>query len=188
MRSWISQFTSARSLLLSEQLLQLHRLAHVALDLQLSGHVGRGRVLLALGDLHERLGRCRDSGVGIAAVLGDGYVAVVDVNVPRARAVDLEPVAARHPGRLDRVDPRLQRLEELSRALGHAREVTAFALSGATESTRHFRRPPRAPGADARAATEAAPRARDRRPAPLPRRTSPSAGRSSLRARQARPR
>ena len=42
--------------------------------------------------------------VGVAAVLGDGHLAVVDVDVPRAGAVDVEPVARVHPGGLGRVD------------------------------------------------------------------------------------
>src|SRR5262249_37857958 len=43
-----------------EEFLQLHRRAHVALDLELSGHVRGGRVLLALRELLERLGRRGD--------------------------------------------------------------------------------------------------------------------------------
>src|SRR5258708_34951815 len=44
----------------SEDLLELHGRAHVALDLELARHVGRRGVLLARDDLLERLARGRD--------------------------------------------------------------------------------------------------------------------------------
>src|SRR6266702_6783075 len=49
--TWSSTPTILRRL---EQLLELHGGAHVALDLQLARHVGRRRVLLAVGNLRER--------------------------------------------------------------------------------------------------------------------------------------
>ena len=47
-----------------EQLLQLQGCAHVAFDLELPGHVGGGRILLAGDDLARRLARGRDRRVG----------------------------------------------------------------------------------------------------------------------------
>src|SRR5919201_440622 len=88
---------TARSRIPSEELLKLHRLAHVTLHLELARHVRRGRVLLAVGDPHERLARGRDRGVGVA----------------------LEAVGRRQPTRLGRIDPRLKGFEELPRAFGH---------------------------------------------------------------------
>src|SRR5689334_3335553 len=98
-----------------EELLELHRLAHVALHLQLPGHVRGGRVLLAVRDFPERLGSGRDRAVGVAVALGDRHLAVVDVHDPCARAVDVELVARRHPLRLRLVDAGRERLEELPR-------------------------------------------------------------------------
>src|SRR5919201_760251 len=93
----------------SEQLLELHRLAHVALDLELAGHVRGGRVLLALRDLHERLARGGDGGVGLVAVLADADVAVVHVDGPGACPVDLESIGGGEPTGFRRIDARLQR-------------------------------------------------------------------------------
>src|SRR5690349_7369448 len=76
--------------LLLEQLLELHRRAHVALDLELAGHVGARRVLLARHDLLERLLGRRDHSVRVAPTLGHGDLAVVDVDLPLAGAVDVE--------------------------------------------------------------------------------------------------
>src|SRR6184192_339592 len=105
-----------------EELLELHGLAHVALDLQLPRHVGGGRVLLAAGDLHERLRGRRDRAVGVAAVLADGDLAVVHVDRPDAGAVDLEQVGRGQAGGLGRVDSCLERLEEFAGAV-HARRA-----------------------------------------------------------------
>src|SRR5919108_1372661 len=110
---------TARSLIPSEELLKLHRLAHVTLHLELARHVRRGRVLLAVGDPHERLARGRDRGVGVAAVLADADSPVVNVKGPGAGAVDLEAVGRRQPTRLGQIDPRLKGFEELPRAFGH---------------------------------------------------------------------
>src|ERR671931_110217 len=114
--------TTASKRIKLEELLELHRLAHVAFHLELAGHVGGGRVLLAAGDLHESLRRGGDRAIGVAAVLADGDLAVVDVDGPGAGAVDLEAVGRGHAGRLGRVDSRLQRLEELARALHRGRD------------------------------------------------------------------
>src|SRR5262245_24672493 len=47
-----------------EELLELHRGAHIALELQLAGHIGARRVLLASDDLLEDLLRSADRAVG----------------------------------------------------------------------------------------------------------------------------
>src|SRR6476659_9372401 len=60
----------------SEDLLELHRRAHVALDLELAGHVRGGRVLLARDDLLERLDRGGDRAVAAGVALVDGDAAV----------------------------------------------------------------------------------------------------------------
>src|SRR5947209_2265655 len=73
-----------------EEFLQLHRGAHVALDLQLAGHVGARRVLLAADDLLERLLGGGDHRVGLLAALRHAHAAVVDADRPLARAVDVE--------------------------------------------------------------------------------------------------
>src|SRR3954466_9329488 len=88
--------SSWRSDLGSEQLLQLHRSTHVALDLQLPGHVGARRVLLAGNDLLEGFLGGLDGGVGVAAALADADLAVVDVDLPLAGPVDVEHVRVRH--------------------------------------------------------------------------------------------
>src|SRR5919197_59170 len=104
--------TTASKRIKLEELLELHRLAHVAFHLELAGHVGGGRVLLAAGDLHESLRRGGDRGNGVAAVLADGDLAVVD----------LEAVGGGQAAGLRGVHPCLEALEELSRALDHAAE------------------------------------------------------------------
>src|SRR5206468_3928779 len=92
---------------------------HVALDLELAGHVGGRRVLLAAHDLLERLLRRRDRAVRAVAALRDGDRAVVDVDLPRARAFDLEHVRVAHARRLRRIDPLLEPVEELPDAVSH---------------------------------------------------------------------
>src|SRR5712691_1069218 len=102
-----------------EELLELHGRPHVALDLQLAGHVGRRRILLAARDLRERLLGGRDRGVGAARVaLGHLHGPVVDGDRPLL-PVDVEQVRIRHPGRLRLVDPGLETPEELPRACRH---------------------------------------------------------------------
>src|SRR5919197_4095228 len=114
--------TTASKRIKLEELLELHRLAHVAFHLELAGHVGGGRVLLAAGDLHESLRRGGDRAIGVAAVLADGDLAVVDVDGPGACTVDLEAVGGGQAACLRGVHPCLEALEELSRALDHAAE------------------------------------------------------------------
>src|SRR6266508_3498139 len=101
-----------------KEFLQLHRGAHVALDLQLAGHVGAGRVLLAAGDLLEGLLGRRDGHVRVFGVLCHGDVAVLDVDLPRARTLDVEQVRVVHTGRLRRVDAALETVEKLPRTHG----------------------------------------------------------------------
>src|SRR6266540_4174317 len=88
-----------------EELLELHRRADVALDLQLAGHVRGRRVLLAAADLLERLGRRRDRHVGVAAALVDRQLPVADVDEPLALALDVEEVRVVDAGELRLVDP-----------------------------------------------------------------------------------
>src|SRR5205085_10834879 len=93
---------------------------HVALDLELSGHVGACRVELAGDDALEALRGARDRGVGAGGgAFGDADAAVVDRDRPLPGAVDVEGVGVRHPGGAGRVDPALQALEELAHAFGH---------------------------------------------------------------------
>src|SRR5436305_2002783 len=115
----------------SEQLLELHRSAHVALDLQLAGHVGAGRILLAARDLLERLLRGRDHGVRILAAFGDAHLAVVDVYLPFARSVDVEQERVGHTGCLLGIDAALEGVEELLR--GHARQPSDGRATGRAE-------------------------------------------------------
>src|SRR5579872_1205136 len=112
-----------------EELLELHRRAHVALDLQLAGHVGARRVLVAGDDLLEGLLGGGDGDVGVPATFGDGDGAVVDVHLPRARAFDLEDVGIGHPCRLRRIRTRREGREEVLHALSHAREGIYSASS-----------------------------------------------------------
>src|SRR5437660_107744 len=101
-----------------KELLQLHCRAHVAFDLQLSGHVGAGCVLLAAGDLLERLLGRRDRDVGIFCAFRHGDVAVLHVDLPRAGALDVEQVRVVHPGGPGGVDAGLERVEKLLCAHG----------------------------------------------------------------------
>jgi predicted GNAT family acetyltransferase len=103
----------------SEELLQLHRRAHVALDLDLAGHVGARRVLLPGDDLLEGLPGRADRHVGVAAALGHAHRAVLDVHLPQAGPLDVEHVRVGHPGGLRRVGAAREGREELLHALGH---------------------------------------------------------------------
>src|SRR3954447_15774895 len=98
---------------LSEELLELHGRAHVALALQLARHVGRRRVLLARHDLLEGLARRGDRCVCLPCTRLDVDRAVTDVDVPLALAVDVEHVRVAHPGELGRVSTRLEAVEEV---------------------------------------------------------------------------
>ncbi len=102
-----------------EELLQLHRRAHVALDLELPGHVGGGRVLLAVDDRHHRLLGGRDRRVGLAAAVGHLDLAVLDLDEPLAGTLDVEQVRVVHPGRLLGIGAGRQAVEELLHVLSH---------------------------------------------------------------------
>src|SRR5919201_1712669 len=83
-----------------EELLELHRRAHVALDLELAGHVGARRIQLARDDSLEVLLGARDRAIGVGrGALGDADAAVVDGDRPPACAVDVEDVGVGHPHR-----------------------------------------------------------------------------------------
>src|SRR5262249_14353297 len=102
-----------------EEILELHRGADVAADLELAGHVRRERVLLAVADALEGLLGRRDRAIASVVALVDHELSVVDLHRPRARSVDREDV-----GRVDAFDPAPvgalgQRLEEFLRALAH---------------------------------------------------------------------
>src|SRR5258708_35821938 len=75
-----------------EELLQLHRGAHISLDLELAGHVRGGGIEVACHDLLEVLVRGRDRAVGVAASFADADGAVVAGNEPLPRTFDVEAV------------------------------------------------------------------------------------------------
>jgi hypothetical protein len=102
-----------------EKFLQLHCGAHVSLDLQLSRHVRRGRVLLALHDLLECVRGRGDRAVAARVALVDGDAPVRHLHRPGARALDVEDVRVVHAGRLGRVDPGGQAGEEIVDRVGH---------------------------------------------------------------------
>src|SRR5262249_53984648 len=77
-----------------------------------------GCVLFALDDLLERLLRCSDRHVGGLLPLCHLDVAVLDVDLPLARTVDVEQVRVVHARRLRRVDARLETVEKLLRVHG----------------------------------------------------------------------
>src|SRR6478752_4852255 len=58
--------------------------------LELPGHVGARGIDVARDDLLERLLRGGDHDVGISPALGDRHLAVVDVDLPFARTLDVE--------------------------------------------------------------------------------------------------
>src|SRR2546421_9328496 len=137
-----------------EELLELHRRAHVALDLELAGHVGARRVQLARDDPLEVLLRARDRAVRVGRdALGDFDLAVVDRDGPLAGAADVEDVGVRHPRGAGPVHPALEALEQLAHALGHGGSL-AQGTTGSTCS----RRPARdeGSGSTSRAATTGA--------------------------------
>src|SRR5207302_8844060 len=66
------------------------------------------------------LPRRRDRHVGVtAAALADGDRAVVDVDLPLSRALDVEDVGVRHPGRFRRIGPGRKAREEVLNGVGH---------------------------------------------------------------------
>src|SRR5204863_8042401 len=141
-----------------EKLLELHGVAHVALDAQLPGHeCGRG-VLLAVDDPQESVLGRGDRRVGLAVAFGDARPAVLDADDPLAGPVDVEQISRVQAVGLRRArGPCLERLEELANVLGrHAATLT----QGATGSTRS-RREGRVDGSSAvrTSATAAAPAA-----------------------------
>jgi hypothetical protein len=97
-----------------EELLELHRGAHVTLDLELAGHVRGRRVLLTRGDRAEGLLGRTDLDVRVSPALGHFDGAVGDVHLPDARAFDVEDIRVVHPGRLGRIDPGREGVEELA--------------------------------------------------------------------------
>ena len=115
-----------------KELLELHRGAHVALDLELAGHVGARRVLLAGDDLLEGLLGGLDRRVGVAAALGDRDLAVVDVDLPLAGAVDVEDVRVASCPRSSSVGPRLEVLEELLDGVGHLELLVGIGIRTAS--------------------------------------------------------
>src|SRR6476620_3735679 len=124
----------------SEELLQLHRSAHVPFDLELPGHVGAGCVLLAAGDLLERLLGGRDRDVAVVRAFG-----------PLDAAVDVEHVRVVHACGLGRIHAALETFEELPGAHGEnptsagssrsrlraggSMNASALATSGAAAAT-----------------------------------------------------
>src|SRR6266566_9637171 len=123
----------------SEDLLELHRGAHVALDLQLARHVGGRRVLLAADDLRERLPAGADRGVGVTRARRDGDRAVADVDMPVALALDLEEVRVAHACELRRVGAVGKGVEEL--ACSHGSGLLLSDLVGGLQ--RYLSRPAR---------------------------------------------
>src|SRR3954452_6683755 len=94
---------------LLEQLLQLHRGAHVALDLQLPGHERRHGIELAADELLEVVLADRDRRGRVRGALRDlDARGVLDVDLPRARARHVEEVVGVDALRLVGVDPLLQ--------------------------------------------------------------------------------
>src|SRR5262245_24290782 len=98
----------------SEELLELHRGAHVAVDLELPGHVGGRGILLTARDRLERLLGGVDRHVAVGGALRDLDGSVGQGPLPRAVARDLEDVRVVHAGGVGRVDTRLEGLEELA--------------------------------------------------------------------------
>src|SRR5690349_3995158 len=135
----------------SEELLQLHRSAHVPFDLELPGHVGAGCVLLAAGDLLERLLGGRDRDVAVVRAFGHLDAAVLYVDLPLAGAVDVEHVRVVHACGLGRIHAALETFEELPGAHGEnptsagssrsrlraggSMNASALATSGAAAAT-----------------------------------------------------
>src|SRR5215211_1151612 len=116
----------------SKKLLKLESGAHVALDLELAGHVGRGGVQLALRDPLERLRVRHDRGVCVLGPLGHRDRSVGDAHRPLTGAVDVENVGVRHAGRLHGVDPGLEAVEECAHAV--RRHVRGTLHHGVTSS------------------------------------------------------
>src|SRR5207237_10625624 len=96
--------SASRLSLTGKELLELHGRPHVALELELAGHVGARRVLLARDDLLEDLLGGTDRAVGaiVHAVL-DRDLALGDLHRPLSRALDVEGVRVVHARRLARV-------------------------------------------------------------------------------------
>src|SRR4029079_1064917 len=103
-----------------EELLELHGRTHVALELELAGHVGTRRVLLARDDLLEDLLRSADRAVdAVLEAVVHADAAVRDFDRPPAGALDVEAVRVVHAGRLRRVGAGRKRLEELLHGAWH---------------------------------------------------------------------
>src|SRR3954447_18082765 len=95
-----------------EELLELERSSHVALDLQLSRHVRGRRIGLAASDLHQCLLAGGDRAIGVLCALGDGGGSVGHRDSPGTHAGDVEHVAVVHAGGLGRVNLRGELVEE----------------------------------------------------------------------------
>src|SRR6266545_617944 len=136
-----------------EQLLQLHCGAHIPFDLELAGHVGAGRVLLAAGDLVEGLLGRRDRHIRVFRVVGHRDISVLDVDLPLARALDVEEIRVVHARGLGGVDAALEGVEKLLCAHGSnpisaagsslcrpraegSRRASTLASSGAAAATK----------------------------------------------------
>ena len=121
---WQAARCSSSSRLL-EELLELHRRAHVALDLQLARHVGGRRVLLAAEDLLEVLFARRDRrSRPCRRPLATLTAPSVDRDEPFAGAVDVEQVACCSCPQFRRIGARGQSLEELACRLRHRADIT----------------------------------------------------------------
>src|SRR5919201_506483 len=117
-----------------KELLELHRGAHVALDLQLAGHVRARRVLLAASDPFECLLGRRDRHVAVLGALRHGDAAVLDIDLPFAGAFDVEDVRVVHPGGPRGVDAGLEAVEEVART--HGKDTTSVTGSSPRRSRR----------------------------------------------------
>src|SRR5947207_1951257 len=96
-----------------KEFLKLHRGAHVARDLELAGHVGGGRVLLAGNDLLEVLLGGRNRAVRVAVTLADGHGSALNRHEPLAGAVNVEQIAVLHLAELGCIRARRQVFEEV---------------------------------------------------------------------------
>src|SRR5438067_9716051 len=103
-----------------EELLQLHRGAHVAFELELARHVGARRVLLARDDLLKDLLRGTDRAIHpVYETVVHADAAFLDLDRPLAGTFDVKGVRVVHARRLRRVGAGRKRLEELLHVAWH---------------------------------------------------------------------
>src|SRR5512133_1342152 len=115
----VSSSSSSKTEYALEKLLELHGVAHVALDAQLPGHEGGRGVLLAVDDPQERVLGRGDRCVGLAVAFADARPAVLDADDPLAGPVDIEQVGGIEAGGLRRArSASLEGLKELAHVLG----------------------------------------------------------------------